>query len=74
MALPLAPDIAMEQGISKKVRLTQRDPGGEEPILPRHQGLASSAARCQRRLRRLAPASALTAKLTADTVDNLRFR
>jgi hypothetical protein len=29
----------MERSISKKVRLTQRDPGGEELILPHHQGL-----------------------------------
>jgi hypothetical protein len=73
MALPVAPDIPVERGISKKVRLTQQEPRGEEE-LSRRGVLASSATRCKRRHRRLSPAPALTAKLTAKPVDNPGFR
>ena len=64
MALPVAPGIPAVGGISRKIRLTQKGPRGEEIILPRRGVLASSATRCKRRHRRLSPAPGLTAELT----------
>ena len=67
MALPVAPDIPVERGISKKIRLIQQERRGEEIILPRRGVLTSSATRCKRRHRRLSPAPGLTAKLVDDS-------
>jgi hypothetical protein len=74
MALPVAPGIPAVGGISRKIRLTQKGPRGEEIILPRGGVLASSATRCKRRHRRLSPAPGLTAELTAKPVDDSGFR